>query len=87
MATVFIPAPLRPLAGGERQLEIAAPSVREVVAQLEAAYPGLAARLTKDGGLAQGLTVSVDGVISNRGLATPVGPASEIHFIPALGGG
>lgn len=87
MATVFIPAPLRTLTGGERQLDITAKSVREVVALLEKAYPGLASRLTKDGALAQGLTVSVDGVISNRGLATAVGPESEVHFIPALGGG
>ncbi len=87
MATVFIPAPLRSLAGGQKQFQLDGGSVRQLVVQLEAACPGMAEQLVKNDALASGLAVSVDGVISNRGLATKVGPASEVHFLPAIGGG
>ncbi len=87
MATVFIPAQLRTLTGGVDRVEAAGESVRQVIASLEQAHPGLGARLRKDDALTPGLTVSIDGAFTNRGLAAKVGPASEIHFLPALGGG
>jgi hypothetical protein len=31
--------------------------------------------------------VAVDGEVSILGVVEPVGPDSEVHFIPALGGG
>jgi molybdopterin synthase sulfur carrier subunit len=87
MATVFIPAQLRSLTGGADRVLAAGESVREVVASLDAAHPGIAARLQQGDSLAPGLAVSVDGAFTNRGLAAKVGPASEIHFLPAIGGG
>jgi molybdopterin synthase sulfur carrier subunit len=87
MATVFIPAQLRSLTGGADRVEAAGESVREVVASLDAAHPGIAARLQQGDSLAPGLAVSIDGAFTNRGLAAKVGPASEIHFLPAIGGG
>lgn len=87
MAIVHIPAQLRPLTSGAEQIEVSGANLRQVIAALDAAHPGLAARLQKDDGLAPGLAVSIDGVFSNRGLAAKVEPASEIHFLPAIGGG
>lgn len=87
MATVFIPAQLRSLAGGADRVEAAGESLRQVIASLDAAHPGIAARLQQDDALAPGLAVSIDGAFTNRGLAAKVGPASEIHFLPAIGGG
>ena len=87
MATVFIPAQLRALTGGVDRVEAAGESVRQVIASLEAAHPGLGSRLQKEDALAPGLAVSIDGVFTNRGLAAKVGPTSEIHFLPAIGGG
>lgn len=87
MATVFIPAQLRSLTGGADRVLAAGESVREVVASLDAAHPGIAARLQQGDSLAPGLAVSIDGAFTNRGLAAKVGPASEIHFLPAIGGG
>lgn len=87
MATVFIPAQLRSLAGGADRVEAAGENVRQVIASLEAAHPGLGASLQRDDALTPGLAVSIDGVFTNRGLAAKVGPASEIHFLPAIGGG
>jgi len=33
------------------------------------------------------IAVSVDGEIATSGMLEPVRPDSEVHFIPALGGG
>lgn len=87
MATVFIPAQLRSLTGGADRVLAAGESVREVVASLDAAHPGIAARLQQGDSLTPGLAVSIDGAFTNRGLAAKVGPTSEIHFLPAIGGG
>ena len=37
--------------------------------------------------LAPGLQVCVDDVMSPRGLRVALRPASEVHFLPAIGGG
>jgi hypothetical protein len=87
MPTVFIPPQLRQLTDGVAQLELEGTSVRQLVAGLETQFPGIAARLTSGDAIMPGLAVSVDGVISTRGLLTRVNPASEVHFLPAFGGG
>jgi molybdopterin synthase sulfur carrier subunit len=62
--------------------------LRQIVAALDDRYPGIAARLARDdGSLAPGIAVSVDGVVTARGLLAPIGPESEVHFLPAIGGG
>ena len=86
MAHVFIPPQLRPLTGvGE--CVVAGKTVRELVAQLEGLFPGVKTRLCRDEELAPTLQVSVDGVLSRRGLDAKVGPSSEVHFLPLFGGG
>lgn len=68
---------------------MAGASVREVVASLEAQYPGLAERLI-DGDadrIRPEIAVAVDGEVSPAGLRQAVGPDSEIQFLPALAGG
>ena len=87
MASVFIPPQMRDLTGGVQQLQIEARNVRQAVLALEEAFPGIAARLVQQDRLAPGLAVSVDGELSNRGLLAPLEPESEVHFLPALGGG
>lgn len=87
MATVHIPTQLRSLTAGADRVEAAGENLRQVVAALEAAHPGLAARLLKDGALSPGLAASIDGSFSNRGLLAKVRPESDIYFLPAIGGG
>lgn len=87
MPTVFIPAQMRDLTGGLAQVQAEGATLRQVIAALEAAHPGLAARLCRDDALTPGLAAAIDGVVTSRGLRTPVGPQSEIHFMPAIGGG
>ncbi len=87
MATVFIPAQMADTTGGVREVSLAAANVREVVAQLEQRFPGIGARLQKGDALAPTLQVSIDGVLSTKGLRAAVGQESEVHFLPAMVGG
>jgi molybdopterin synthase sulfur carrier subunit len=57
------------------------------VSALEARVAGIRERICEGDSIAAGLAVSIDGAIASRGLRSPVGPDSEIHFLPAIGGG
>ncbi len=87
MAKVFIPASLRPLADGQRFVDLPGGTVREVVLQLESLYPGLVGRLREGDHLRPGLAVSIDSGISNLGLRQTLPQGCEVHFIPTVGGG
>jgi sulfur-carrier protein len=87
MPTVFVPPQLRRLTGDIQQIGIEARTVREAVQALEQKFPGVQERLLQDDNLRPGLSVSVDGKVSGLGLYQKVLPDSEIHFIPAIGGG
>ncbi len=87
MARIFIPPALRPLTDGRTEVKVTAATVREAIDQLEAAYPGTKAQLCKDGHLRPGLMVAVDSSVASSGLRHPLKPDSEVHFLPAIGGG
>ena len=84
---MFVPAPLRRLTGGHDRLEVAGATLGALVDAIERAHPGFRERVVADGELRPSLAVSVDGDLVTRGLDEPVGSASEVHFVPALGGG
>lgn len=87
MATVFIPAVLRPLADGVTCLEVEGQTVRDLVVSLEQFFPRLQGRLLDQGRLRPGVVVAVDSAISVLGLRHPVQKSSEVHFLAAIGGG
>ena len=87
MATVFIPAQLRELSGGSQSVELEAKNIRAVVQQLDAMFPGFKDRICTDGNISPSLQVSIDSVITSRGMIAKIQPHSEVHFIPAIGGG
>jgi molybdopterin synthase sulfur carrier subunit len=87
MATVYIPPPLQVLSGGVTQVTIEATTVRQVVERLESLYPGMAEALVEDGDLKPHIAVAVDNEASILGMVERVHEDSEVHFIPALGGG
>lgn len=87
MATVWIPSLLRDLCGGDRVIEVPGRTVRQVIDALDARCPGMRDRLLADGELRPDLAVSVDGETTQIGLLQSVGENSEIHLLPALGGG
>ncbi len=89
MATVRIPTPMRPHAGGQDRVEATGATVGEVLANLGTAYPALRDRLF-DG---QELRRFVNVYLNNEDiryldeLATPVADKDEISIIPAVAGG
>jgi molybdopterin synthase sulfur carrier subunit len=87
MPRVFIPPLLRPKAGGAESVAVLGSSVREVIAALDAKFPGLGESLTEGDALRAGLAVVIDGNVSPSGLLQKVSPESEIHFLPAISGG
>ena len=87
MATVFIPTMLQGFTGGVKQVEVEAGNVRRVVDRLEELYPGMKARLVEDGSIRPNLAVAIDGEVARMGLLEKVGENSEVHFVPAIGGG
>ncbi len=91
MPTVWIPAPLRDLTGGERTVVVPGTTVREVIRNLDTRFPGLRERLCEvdEAGeqISPHITIAIDGVAAHHGLLTPVAEQSEIHILPAVGGG
>lgn len=87
MATAFIPPNLRSLTGGIDRCAVMGSNVRQVIAELETRFPGIAQRLQQGDSLSPGLAVVIDGVVASRGLWTAVPPTCEIHFLPAIAGG
>ena len=62
-------------------------NVREVIENLDARFPGLKDRLCDGEQLKPGLAVAVGPSISSAGLRQKVEADSEVHFLPAIGGG
>ena len=88
MATVWIPAPLQSLTGGERTVTASGANVKELVEELDRCFPGFKTNIVLDGVFVRpGISIVVDGSVVKRGLLHPVGAHSEVHFIPAIGGG
>ena len=86
MATVFIPAVLRPLAGGVEKAQASGGTVREVVNDLVRQYPGLAGRVVDGEGIRPEVFIAIGGDEA-FGLDAPVPEGSEVHILPAMAGG
>jgi molybdopterin synthase sulfur carrier subunit len=78
---------MRELTGGLERVVVPGEKVRELVDALDACYPGTKARLVEDDALRRGIVLTIDGVANRQGLRAKVRPDSEVHFVPAIGGG
>ena len=87
MATVFVPTMLQTMTGGVKQVEIEATNVRQIISGLEELYPGIRDRLVEEGRIRRNLAVAIDGEVARMGMLEKVAETSEVHFVPAIGGG
>ena len=89
MPEVWIPPRMQSLTGGKRTLQVTGSTVRQLINNLDKEFPGVRSRLCDEQGndLLPGVAVIVDGETSQLGLLQRVGENSEVHFLPALGGG
>jgi molybdopterin converting factor small subunit len=88
MASVWVPATMQHLTGGEAVVQAPGGTVREVLTRLEEQCPGIKAAIVQDDGrLRPGVAVAVDGYVTSLGLFQRVEPGSDIQIVPAIGGG
>ena len=89
MAEVWIPPKLQELTSGKQQVQVEGTSVRRLINNLEILHPGIKEFLVDDGedDLVAGLAVIIDGEVSLLGMLEKVQENSEVHFLPAIGGG
>jgi len=81
MVKVHLPAALRGLTGGQAQVELEAANVRQLILELDRRFPGLGAELRS------GMAIAIDGEIIQEPLLERLSAASEVHFLPPIGGG
>ena len=81
MAKVTLTGNLRLYTAGITEVEIEASNIRELLKNLGREYPDLVTQLTDD------LAVAIDGKIYQDDWFAPIGPDSEVHLMPRIGGG
>jgi molybdopterin converting factor small subunit len=86
VATVFIPALLRPLASGAAKVQATGTTLQDVLDDLERQHPGILARVVDGGAFRPEVFVAIDGNEA-FGLDAPVSPTAEVHILPAIAGG
>jgi sulfur-carrier protein len=81
VAHVILSGTLKQLAGGAEQIDVDARDVRQLIRALAEKFPALAPHLD------DGFAIAIDGEIFQDAWFAPIGPDSEVHFIPAIRGG
>jgi molybdopterin converting factor small subunit len=88
--TVRVPTTLRTMTGGQSEVVVDGATVGEVLAALEAAHPGIGARILDDEGAIRrfvNVFVADDDVRFLDGLDTQVPSGETLSIIPAVAGG
>ena len=78
---------MQKITDGQQQIEVPGVSVREIINNLEEMHPGIKERLVDKFKIKPNISVAVDGEVSTMGMLEKVGESSEVHFLPAIGGG
>jgi len=87
MADVWIPSSLQQYTGGLQQIQVDGSTIRQIISNLELLYPMTKNKLADKNEILPGIAVIIDGESTRLGLLEPVQSDSEVHFLPALGGG
>ena len=88
--SVRIPTILRTYTGGAAEVTAEAGTLREVIAGLDASYPGLSGRILDDAGKLRrfvNVYVGDEDVRLAQGLDTAVPAGIQVSVIPAVAGG
>jgi sulfur-carrier protein len=87
MARVFIPPTLRWLTNQIDAVDVEGQTVRELIDRLDSQFPGIKSQLVQNDRLRSGWMIAVGTAVATAGLRESVAPNSEVHFLPAIGGG
>jgi sulfur-carrier protein len=88
--SVRIPTILRTYTGGAAEVTAEGGTLRDVIAGLDASYPGLGGRILDEGGKLRrfvNVYVGDEDVRLAQGLDTKVPPGTQVSVIPAVAGG
>lgn len=88
--TVRVPTILRQYTGGSAEVSVAGSTLSEVITALDAAHPGIGARVLDEAGKLRrfvNVYVNDDDVRFASGLDTPTPDGSTVSVIPAVAGG
>jgi molybdopterin converting factor small subunit len=86
VATVHIPALLRPLTGGTAELQAAGPTLREIIADVIRQQPALSDRIADANGILPEIMIAIgDTEALNVDTAVPEG--ADVWILPSLAGG
>ena len=88
--SVRIPTILRSYTGGAAEVSAEGGTLREVIAGLNAEFPGVGSRILDDTGKIRrfvNVYVGDEDVRLAQGLDTPVPPGTQVSVIPAVAGG
>ncbi len=89
MTTIRIPTPLRPFAGGQREIEVPGDTVGTALDNLTAAFPELRQHLYDGDELRSfvNLYLNQDDIRYLQGTETPIGQRDTLMIIPSIAGG
>jgi molybdopterin converting factor small subunit len=88
--TVLIPTPLQKFTQEQAKLELSAGNIKELIDAMEAACPGIKARLCDDNGEPRrflNLYVNSEDIRFLDGSATTLKDGDEVSIVPAVAGG
>jgi molybdopterin synthase sulfur carrier subunit len=87
---IRIPTPLRPLTNGQNEVQETGASVREVLDNLTARFPGIRERLMDEKGELRrfiNIYVNEEDIRFREGVQTSLKEGDEMSIIPAIAGG
>ena len=87
MVSVWFNQEMRQTTWYSGTVEVEGTNIRKVIANLEKLFPGISEVLIYEDDIMPGLSVIIDGNIGSIGVLEKVNVNSEVHFLPALGGG
>lgn len=88
--TVRIPTPLRPLTGGQSEVQGSPGTLSQLFVELDAQYPGLRARLCSEDGPVRDFVnvfVNEEDIRFLQGLDTELRAGDRVSILPAVAGG
>ena len=87
---VYIPTPFRRVTNNKDQVELQAPTVRQLLDELERRYDGLRGLVRDERGEIHhhvNIYVNNEAIEALQGLGTPLRDGDEVSIIPAMAGG
>jgi adenylyltransferase/sulfurtransferase len=90
MIVIRIPTPLRPYAGGEKEVQVAAATVGEALEHLSQKHPALTQHLYDEEGALRpyvNIFVNEDDVRDLQTQETPLTEGDRIMILPSIAGG